>query len=337
MGETVLVTGGSGFIGGWCIIELLRRGYDVRTTVRSLAKEPAVRAAIAAEVDPGDRLAFFAAELTADAGWDAAVAGCDYVLHVASPLGTENVRDPDALIVPARDGALRVLRASVAAGVRRVVLTSSVAAVGGSGTDEVRDETEWTDLSEPGVHAYRQSKTIAERAAWDFIAEQGGATELATVLPCVVLGPVLTRENLGSVQVVSRLIDGRLPGLPRIGFTIVDVRDVADAHIRAMTVPEAAGERFIVAAGFMWMAEIAALLRDRLGARAARVPRLRLPDFVPRLMSIFDPALRYVTAGLGRRNSWTSAKAQRILGWRPRPVEESVVDCAESLLAKEAP
>lgn len=334
MAETVLVTGGSGFIGGWCIVELLRRGYTVRTTVRSLDKAPAVRAAIARQVDPGDRLTFHAAELTADPGWDEAVRGCDFVLHVASPLGTGAPRDANVLIVPARDGALRVLRAAVAAGVKRVVLTSSVAAVGGVGTDSVRDETDWTDLTTPRLDPYRQSKTIAERAAWDYIAAEGGQTELATVLPSLVIGPVLTAENLGSVQAIDRLVFGKIPGIPRLGFTIVDVRDVVDLHLRAMTMPEAAGERFIAATKFLWMREIADVLRARLGERAAKVPTRNLPDIVPRMMSIFDRPLRYVTRNLGRSNTFSSAKAQRVLGWAPRPVEDSIAETAESLLER---
>jgi nucleoside-diphosphate-sugar epimerase len=330
MAETVLVTGGSGYIGGWCVVELLRRGYIVRTTVRSLAREPAVRAAIAGEVDPGDRLSFYAAELTDDAGWDEAVQGCDYVLHVASPLGTNLPDDPQELIMPAREGALRALRAAAKAGVKRVVLTSSVAAAGGVGTDIVTDETYWTDPA--GRDAYRQSKTFAEQAAWDFA--KAHELELATVLPSMVIGPVLTGENMGSVQVIWRLLAGKVPGIPRLGFTLVDVRDVVDLHLRAMTMPEARGERFIAANQFLWMEEIARILREGLGARAGKVPTRRLPDFVLRLMSVFDRALRYVTPNLGRSNSFSSAKAQRVLGWTPRPVAESIVDCAESLIAK---
>ncbi|MES2443124.1 MAG: NAD-dependent epimerase/dehydratase family protein [Pseudomonadota bacterium] len=333
MAETVLVTGGSGYIGGWCVVELLRRGYTVRTTVRSLAKEAAVRAAIAGEVDPGDRLSFHVAELTGDAGWDEATAGCDYVLHVASPLGTSMPDDPQELIVPAREGALRALRAAAKAGVKRVVLTSSVAAAGGVGTDIVTDETDWTDPT--GRDAYRQSKTFAERAAWEFAAAHP-ELELVTVLPSMVIGPVLTPENLGSVQLVWRLLAGKVPGIPRLGFTVVDVRDVVDLHLRAMTMPEARGERFIAANKFLWMAEIARVLRDRLGARAPKVPTRALPSFALRFMSVFDKALRYVTPNLGRSNSFSSAKAQRVLGWTPRPAEDSIVDCAESLIAKGA-
>jgi len=337
MAETVLVTGGSGFIGGWCIVELLRRGYVVRTTVRSLAKEAAVRTAIGAEVDPGDRLSFHAAELTSDAGWDEAAAGCDYVLHVASPLGTQQPKVQDDLIVPARDGALRALRAAAKAGVKRVVMTSSVSASSPDDRtpDSVSDESQWTSRAEGIGRAYDQSKMLAERAAWDFAAANSG-TELVTILPSLVLGPVLTPDNLGSVQVVSRLMSGKVPGVPRIGFTLVDVRDVADAHIRAMTSPEAAGERFIVAHEFRWMGEIAGTLKARLGARAAKVPTRKLPDFVLRLIALFDPELRLVVPGLGRRHSFTSAKAQRVLGWTPRPVEESIADCGASLVEKGA-
>ncbi len=330
---TVLVTGGSGFIGGWCVIGLLQQGYVVRTTVRDLDREGAVRAALGKVVDPGNRLSFHAANLTADTGWEAAVDGCDYVLHVASPLGVAEPKDPDVLIVPARDGARRAVGAAIKAGVKRVVLTSSTAATSQSGGDSVSDETVWTDLTAPKVSAYTQSKTIAERAAWELIQASGGATTLATVNPALVLGPVLSRDFSESVQVVERLLSGRVPGLPRLGFNIVDVRDVADLHIRAMTAPEAAGQRFIAAGKFAWMADLAAMLRERLGDEAAKVPTRKVPDFVLRLASLFDKDLGAVTPSLGLRHDYTSAKAQDLLGWRPRPIEETVLDCARSLVA----
>jgi len=338
MAETVLVTGGTGFVGGWCVVELLKRGYNVRTTVRSLSKEPAARAAIATATDPGDRLAFFPADLTKDDGWDAAVQGCDYVLHVASPLGADDPKDPNELIVPARDGALRVLRAAAKAGVKRVVMTSSVAACGGppAGPDSVCDETVWTDAKAKGVNAYRQSKTIAERAAWDFMAGQGASGALTTILPAAILGPVLTAENLGSVQLVQRLLNGSMPGIPRLGFNILDVRDLADVHIRAMALPEAAGQRFITAGDYLWMADVSKILRAELGARAGKVPTRGLPDFVLRLFSLFDRPLRAVTSGLGRKHAYTSDKARRVLGWAPRPATATIVDCAQSLIAKGA-
>src|SRR5271155_821116 len=247
---TVLVTGGSGYIGGWCVIALLQQGYKVRTTVRNLGRESHVRAALGKAVELGDNLSFHAADLMADAGWDEAVAGCDYVLHVASPLGVAEPKDPNELIIPARDGARRAIGAAIKAGVKRVVQTSSVAATSKppGGGDNISDETQWTDPTLRGVSAYSQSKTLAERAAWELIGASGGSTTLATVNPALVLGPVLGHDFSESVQVVERLVSGRVPGIPRLGFNIVDVRDVADLHIRAMTAPEAAGERFIAAA-----------------------------------------------------------------------------------------
>lgn len=337
MTETVLVTGGTGFIASWCIAGLLQRGYLVRTTIRSAAKAPAVRAAVALVTDPGDRLTTCIADLTSDEGWDAAMTGCSYVLHVASPLGTDSPKDPNELIVPARDGTLRVLRSAVRAGVRRVVMTSSVAASSHriDGPDSVNDETVWTDVNDGKVIAYRKSKTLAERAAWDLMGREGGSTEMSTILPSAVLGPMLSKEHLGSVQLVQRLLSGRVPGYPQLGFTVVDVRDVAEAHLLAMTSEKAAGERFIAANEFMWMEDIARVLRAELGDRAAKVPQRRLPNFAVRLGSLFDPALRIVTPNLGRKHVASSAKLQRVLGWQPRPVKTTVVDCAESLIANQ--
>ena len=331
---TVLVTGGSGYIGGWCVVALLQRGWRVRTTVRSLSREGEVRAWLGKAVDPQDRLSFHAADLMADAGWDAAAQGCDYVLHVASPIAVAEPKDPDELIVPAREGAKRALTAAIRAGAKRVVLTSSVAATSPleASSDCVSDETRWTDLADPRLSAYSKSKTLAERAAWDLIAEKGGATTLAAVNPALVLGPVLGKDFSGSIQAVERLMAGRLPGLPRLGWNVVDVRDVADLHIRAMTEPAAAGERFIAAGAWAWMAEIAQLLKARLGDDARKVPTNKVPDFVVRLMGLFDRDVAGVASALGKKHDFSSAKAQRLLGWRPRPTDETLADCARSLI-----
>jgi dihydroflavonol-4-reductase len=332
MNETVLVTGGTGFVGGWCMVELLKRGYRVRTTVRSLAREAGVRAAVGTEVDPRDRLSFHIADLTGDVGWDAAVAGCDYVLHVASPMGAD---DGEAQIAAARDGSLRVLKAAITAGVKRVVVTSSTAAAAAplSRRKADNDETNWTDLKQPNINAYRRSKVIAERAVWDHMAANPGATELTTVLPTAIFGPVLSKDTHGSVQMISRLLSGRMPGYPQLGFSVVDVRDLAVAHVLAMTSPQAPGQRFIAAGDFLWMGDIARILRERLGARAAKVPTRQLPNTVLKVLALGDPGIRALIPQLGNRHSFSADKARRMLGWSARPGEETVVDCAESLIA----
>jgi dihydroflavonol-4-reductase len=333
--KTVLVTGGSGFLGGWCLVELLRRGYRVQTTVRDLAKEPEVRARVGSQVEAGDRLSFFAADLGGDDGWAEAVTGCDYVLHVASPFPAAQPQDADELIVPAREGTLRVLRAALDAGVERVVVTSSVAAVRGGVKSAPAPLTEgdWTDGDNAALQPYTRSKALAERAAWDLAAERGATAKLAVVNPGAILGPVLGEERSTSLAMVERLLKG-MPGTPRIGFSVVDVRDVAELHVKAMTAPEAGGERFIAVARFQWMADIAAVLRDRLGTAAAKVPKRGVPDFVVRGMGIFDPSVRAVASQLGEKVEMSSAKAQTLLGWSPRPVEETIVDCAQSLIGE---
>jgi dihydroflavonol-4-reductase len=333
--KTVLVTGGSGYLGGWCVVELLRRGYRVRTTVRDVSREAEIRARIEPEVDVGDHLTVLAADLSSDDGWEQAVEGCDYVMHVASPFPPVQPKDPDELIVPAREGTLRVLRAGLQAGVERVVVTSSVAAVGGSTSRSPVPLTEesWTDADNPKLTPYTRSKTIAERAAWDFAREQGAAERLAVVNPGAILGPVLSDDRSFSLELIERLLKG-MPGTPRLGYSIVDVRDVADLQIRAMTAPEAGGERFIAVNEFWWMSEVAAVLRDRLGADAPKVPKRAVPDLLVRGMAIFDPSVRGIVGQLGRRVEMSSEKARAQLGWSPRPVEETVVDCAQSLISE---
>jgi dihydroflavonol-4-reductase len=332
----VLVTGGTGFLGGWCIAELLRRGHDVRTTVRNVAREPAVRATVErAGVDAGDRLTVVAADLGAEAGWAEAVAGCSHVLHVASPFPPEQPKDPDELIVPARDGALRVIAASLAAGVQRVVMTSSVAAVRhGRPASEDRPYTEedWTDGNDTRRTPYVRSKTLAERAAWDHVRAAGAEDRLATVNPGALIGPVLNDDHSFSLQSVQRLLDG-MPAIPRLGFTFVDVRDVADLHIRAMTGPAGGGERFLATDKFLWVSEVAAILRERLGDRAAKVPTRVAPNLLVRAMSLFDGSLRSIVNDLGKTAYYSNAKARERLGWRPRPVADSIADTGESLLA----
>jgi nucleoside-diphosphate-sugar epimerase len=281
----------------------------------------------------GDQLSFVAADLGKDAGWPEAVAGCEYVLHVASPLPPNEPKHEDELIRPAREGSLRVLRAARDAGVKRVVLTSSFAAIGyGHKEQETHfDETNWTDPN-GNITAYAKSKALAERAAWDFIAKQGGTLELSVINPVAVFGPVLGPDYSASILLVQRLMDRALPGSPRLCFGLVDVRDVADLHVRAMTNPAANGERFLAVAGdFMWMVDIAKLLKNRLGQAGKRVPTRELPNWVVRLAAFRDPAIRLILPELSKYKNATNEKAKRVLGWAPRSNEEAVLATAESL------
>ena len=288
--DTVLVTGGSGYIGGWCIARLLNDGFKVRATVRSLAREAEVRRALdtVAPAAGGDRLAFVAADLDLDEGWAAAAEGCRYLLHVASPVGPAKGLDPELFIRPARSGALRALKAAIAAGVERVVMTSSSTAVASATGPGRFDETHWTDPAAKGVLGYAQSKVLAERAAWDLIGKAGGRTTLATILPVFVIGPVTSADYSPSILAISRSLKGEFPGIPNLGLDYVDVRDVADLHVRAMLAPAAAGERFIASSGFLWLSEVTAILRENLGAAAAKVPTRRLPDWLVRIVGLFD-------------------------------------------------
>lgn len=333
---TVLVTGGTGFIGSHAIARLLAEGHAVRTSVRDLRREPEIRAMLRhAGVEAGAPLHLFAADLTDDHGWHDAVAGCDYVLHVASPFPAGIPRHEDALIVPARDGALRVLRAARDAGVRRVVLTSSFAAVGYGHPPRAApfDEHAWTNLDGPGISPYIKSKTLAERAAWDFIASEGGGLELAVVNPVGVFGPVLGPDYATSIQLVQRLMEGTLPGCPRMVFGVVDVRDVVDLHLRAMTDPAARGERFLATAGdFMPVRGMALALKARIGDAARKVPTRQLPNWLVRLAGMADPAVRQIVPELDKHKNATSEKARRVLGWSPRCSEEALAATADSLL-----
>ena len=330
MTGTVLVSGGSGYIAGYLIRQLVTEGWRVRTTVRSLAREAEVRRVLAVD---DTKLSFFAADLESDAGWTEAMAGCSHVAHVASPFPAAAPKDDDELIVPARDGALRALRAAKAAGVRRFVMTSSTAAIGygHEGIERPFTEADWTNVDGPDLSAYVKSKSIAERAARDWVAGEGGGIEFCTVNPSLVLGPVLSADMSTSVEAVKKLLDGSVPGLPNLSFPAVDVRDIADLHVRALTAPDMANERFIGSGPTVTMADMAAILRARLGNEARRVPTLRLPDFLVRIAAMFDPVMRQVTGELSKPKTMDAQHAFDKLGWKTRPIEESVVDTARSL------
>ena len=331
MADTVLVSGGSGYIAGFLIRQLVAEGWTVHTTVRSLAKEEAVRQLLAVD---NSRLSFFAADLNADTGWAEAMAGCSHVAHLASPLPGGVPKHADELIVPARDGALRALRAAKAAGVKRFVMTSSVAAIAygrGRGVHHFT-EADWTLLDKPGITAYVQSKTIAERAARDWVVREGGGIEFCSINPSVVLGPVWSRDYSASVIIVKKMLDGSMGACPDIGFGVVDVRDVADLHVRALKAPNMAGERFIASGRFMKLREIADVLRAELGQLAHKVPTCNVPDWLVRVAARFNPLARAVVSELGSVRHQDASHAKAVLGWATRPVEQSIVDCARNLI-----
>ncbi len=331
MADTVLVSGGSGYIAGFLIRQLVADGWMVHTTVRSLAKEAVVRQLLAVD---NSRVRFFAADLNADDGWAQAMAGCNAVAHVASPLPTGIPKDANELIVPARDGALRALRAAKAAGVTRFVMTSSVAAISygrGRGVHTFT-EADWTDLSKPGLSPYVQSKTVAERAARDWVASLGGDMEYCSICPSVVLGPVWSKDYSASVVIVKKLLNGSMGACPDFGFGVVDVRDVADLHVRALTAPRMGGERFIASGRFITLREVADILRAQLGPQANKVTTRNIPDWVVRVAALFNPLAKAVVGELGSVRNQDASHAKAVLGWATRPVEQSIVDTARCLI-----
>lgn len=330
----VLVTGGTGFVAGHCIVQLQNSGYAVRTTIRSLERSPELRAVLRAAGGDDTAVEIVSADLTADSGWDAAVRDCEYILHVASPFPADAPKNADELIVPARDGALRVLRAARDGGAKRVVVTSSFAAVGYGIPQPERpfDERDWTNPGEPSVQAYMQSKFYAERAAWDFMDREGGDLELAVINPTGIFGPALSHDFSTSIGLVQGLLTGAMSAVPRLSFGVVDVRDVADLHLRAMTRPEAAHQRFIAVAGrSLTFLEVARVLKANLGVRAARVPDSEMTDVEVQQLAAASPAMAAMVPQLGIVREASAEKAIGVLGWQPRSAEEAILASAESL------
>ncbi|GAA3958092.1 SDR family oxidoreductase [Mucilaginibacter dorajii] len=332
--KLVLVTGGSGFIAMHCIIQLLNQGYQVRATLRSLDRELEVRAMLReGGVEAGERLDFIQADLSADDYWSEAVRGCTYVLHVASPTPKLDFKHEDEMITPAREGVLRVLRAARDTGVQRVVLTSAIGAVvyGHPKQTAPYDETDWTDTTH--APAYQKSKTLAEKAAWEFIAQEGQGMELASINPVAVMGPVLGADYSHSIYLIKNLLTGKMAGCPKINAGFVDVRDVAALHLRAMVDPAARGERFIATGGeSIWLVEVAKILKENLGAAAEKVKARQLPNTLLRIAALKDPMVKSMVPLLGIPMNTTSAKAIHLLGWSPRSIPEAILATAESLI-----
>lgn len=331
---TVLVTGGTGYVAGYCIERLLADGWTVRATARDPQKGKQVAADLAATGVDTSNLNFMPTDLESDKGWDAAVAGCSYILHVASPIPAVAPKHEDELMKPAREGTLRVLEAAARNGVRRVVMTSSGAAISyGLGSRNTPfTEEDWSRPDPQDTTAYERSKLAAERAAWQWTSQHDNAAELVTICPGAMIGPAMGVRLSTSIQIIKKLIDGSLPGLPKMSFPLVDVRDVADLHVRAMTSRSAAGQRYIGAGPTMWMADIAQVIRDEVPKVASRVPRRTLPNWLVRASALFDPVTRARLFELGKFRMLSSEKARLELNWEVRPTDVTIKDTVKSLM-----
>lgn len=328
-GDLVMVSGGSGFLASWITVILLRRGYRVRATARSSARAEAATAAISGAVDPGDRLSFVVADLTADAGWDAAVEGARYVIHPASPMQVGEYAKSD-VIRPAREGVARIFAAAKAAGVEHVVMTSSVEACRPA-SNAPGSENNWTDPNGRRVSDYARAKTLAEKDAWDWATENAQPT-LTTILPGFIQGPVFGADFSGSVELVARLLRGKVPAAPRLGFSIVDVRDLAELHVEALSAPAVRGRRLVATGEFLWVLDVAEALRTQYPDRASILPSKEAPDALVRAAAMLNPEMKAVVQDLGRQQTFDAGPACDLLGWRARPARTSVIDAAESLI-----
>jgi nucleoside-diphosphate-sugar epimerase len=332
----VLVTGGTGFVGIHCILQLLEKGYRVKTTIRSLSKKDKVLGMLRnGGVSSFENLEFIEADLTSDANWDVAASGCDYILHVASPISLQAPKDELQMIMPAVEGTLRVLNAARRAAVKRVVMTSNFGAVGYShkDTSKVISEESWTDPNEKGLSAYNKSKVMAERAAWKFAHENPGSPELSVINPVGIFGPSLDVDLSSGFGLLKKLFDGSMKTIPNITLGIVDVRDVADLHIRAMLSPAANGERFLALAGdVMTLPEIAVFFKNNMGKTAKNISTKTMPDWKLRIAALLNPVAKNIVPMLGKYRDASNEKAKTLLGWRPRTNAEALLATAESLL-----
>lgn len=334
MADTILVTGGTGFLGGWCIRQLLCEGRAVNATIRSGKGAAELRGALTEAGAPIEKLQVFEADLGADEGWDKAFSGVRYALHIASPTSMSFPKDEARLLEMTRGGTVRVLRAARDAGAERVVVTSSTYAAAypkGGRTGEVHTEADWTDTEGSEITPYVRAKTLAERAAWEFAETEWEKRRLATICPAGIIGPLISHNVPDSMQLVRRMLQGKIPRLPRIALPFVDVRDCADLHCRALFDGAAGGERFIASGPILWMSELALRMRNELGASAEKVTTKEMPNWLVRVAALFDPNTRLILPELGVRRSFSSEKAEAMLGWHRRPLGESLRHGVESL------
>jgi dihydroflavonol-4-reductase len=337
MSRTILVTGATGYIAKHIVLQLLEQGDYVRGSVRSETRAEELRAAMQANLsDPAklQNLSTVPLDLLKDDGWNAAMEGVDAVIHTASPFPLTQPKNADEVIRPAVDGALRALRAAKAAGVRRVVLTSSVAAVSTAvkpSNGRSYTEADWSDATSPSATPYAKSKTLAERAAWDFVKDSGGAIELTCINPTLVVGPPLDTDYGTSIEVIERVLRAKDPMLPNMGFGMVDVRDVAKAHVQALDVPESIGQRIILNDRFLWFVDMARAVKAALPGR--KIVTRVAPDFVIRLIGLFDPSVASIKDELGKRSEIDSSRARTLLGIDFRDARESVGESARWLVA----
>jgi dihydroflavonol-4-reductase len=332
----ILITGASGFVAQHTIIQSLQQGYKVRATLRNSAREAEVREIVAKHADVKDNLEFISADLMQDSNWTEAMRGCEYVLHVASPFPLFEPKHEDELIIPAVQGTLRVLRAAHNAKVKRVVIVSSVAAVysGHNGENRTFDENDWS-IIENNIGAYAKSKTLAERAAWDFIngAENIHKLEMVAINPPLILGPILDKQVHTSVELIRVFMRGEVPGVAKLKMGVVDVHDVAAALLLGMTTPEAAGQRFTCSSATLWYKEIADILRKEYAPRGyKKIPYIQFPDFAVRFLALFDKKIGIVIRDLNWDYEISNEKAKRVLKWHPRSKEEAILAMAESLI-----
>ena len=337
---TVLVTGGTGFVGSHIILQLLQQGFQVRTTLRTISrKNEIIEMMEASGIGNLSNLSFFETDLLKDKNWNEAVKGCDYVLHVASPIFLRLPKDEDEMVRPAVEGALRVLKAAKEAGVKRVVMTSNFGAVGYSHKDSSKPITEesWTNPNEKGLSIYNKSKVLAERAAWNFIQNEGGTLELSVINPMAIFGPSLNATLSSGFDLLLKVLNGTMKAIPDIRLGIVDVRDVADLHIRAMLNPNAKGERFLaLAGGTMSLLEISMFLKKQMPDIAKRASSKSMPTWLIKIAALFNKQAKAILPMVGINRNATNEKAKTMLKWNPRSNEEAILATVESLVKYKA-